>query len=56
MKKINKHLNYNSGIFNSKNERTFVKALNLCFNKIDELVDKVNELENKIEEINPTLN
>lgn len=44
MEKLNKKMNYNYGVFNSKSEIEICKALNLCFDKIDELIEEINLL------------
>lgn len=47
MRKLDINLRYNSGIFNSKNEQTLAKAINILVDKINELVDEVEDLKTK---------
>ena len=51
MKRLNKKMNYNSGVFNRKSDIEVCKALNLCFAKIDELVDENNNLRKEVNEL-----
>lgn len=44
IKKLNKQMNYSSGIFNSKNEQLLAKAINMLFEKVDEQTEAINQL------------
>jgi len=48
IKKLNKRINYNNGIFNNKNDQSFVKSINLLFDKIDVLIESNNKLEERL--------
>ena len=52
MDKLNKKMNYYSGIFNSKSDIEICKAINLLFDTIDELIEVVNRLSDDVEKLN----
>lgn len=50
MKKLNLHVSYPRGMFNTKSSESFVaivQALNLISKKVDELIHEMNELKAK---------
>lgn len=44
IKKLNKQMDYTSGLFNSRNEQVLAKAINIVFSKLDEQAGTINEL------------
>ena len=46
-----KRLQYNSGVFNNKNEILLAKTLNMAMDKIAELVEQNNELVKVVKEL-----
>lgn len=52
IEKIKKQITYNDGIFNNKNEKILVKAIGLLIEKINELVESNNQLQDRISSIN----
>jgi len=49
MRKLDLKLNYNSGLFNNKNEQVLAKSINILVDKINELVSEVENLKDKID-------